>query len=344
MDWIAPATGIIFALGLLALAAVYFLRLYDYLRWYVPQLWNYLFGTVITVRFPAAEDLPPDPEPLYLGATTVEELAVTGKTVRLDQLPSVFDRIYLFEDENGERHHFELRPGHFGFFGASGSGKTNAVKLLLLEALRLGPERVQVVVLDYKRAVDYSAFSKFPQVRLYRKNTTEGYKEVVEELERRLDLFYEVEAENLDDYNEITSQAQLPYVLVLCDEVADLTLPENKVAAPRLREIFAKGRAAGIIGVAITQSPTADLLPSSSQANILHRFVFKLASSKYTSVALGLGPGEEAPPIDPATFDTPGQAVYKREGGAFSVVSAPHLTVKLRREAVAELKRAQGVL
>lgn len=334
--------GIVFGLGLLALLVVQILRVYDWLRWYFPQYWNWLFGTTTTAKFlpPASEleNVDDASQVIHVGYPQ------TGKTVRLDQLPSIFDQIYLFEDELGEKHNFVLEPGALGIFGGSGGGKGNLVKILILQALALGPKRAEVWALDFKGYVDYSKYKKFPQVKLFRNDTVGGYAEVVAEIGRRLDLFFDAECENIAEWNELHPDKTMPYILVVCDEIADTTLPEHKPAPTKAREIFAKGRAAGIVGVGITQYPTADIFTSAAQVNIIHRFVFRLSSSKYTAVALGLGPKDEEPPIDPSTFDVPGKAIYKKQGGGYAVVQVFHLTKALNAKAILELKIRQGLI
>lgn len=234
---------------------------------------------------------------------------------------------------------FRAEPGGYGVFGGSGGGKGNLTKVLVVNALLQG---CLVWVIDHKGYVDYARYKSLRSVRFWREDPGQGYVDTVAEMQRRLDLFFEKEVENIEVWNEEHPDEQLPFILVVMDEIANVAeSAELKQHRPLVRKILAEGRAAGIIPVAITQYPTAELLPRAAQVNILHRFVFRLPSSAYTPVALGLYGNDPAPPLDPSVFSAPGMGVYKNPQGDMDVIQITHMTRKLEGQYIEQLKKNQ---
>src|SRR3954454_11798427 len=92
--------------------------------------------------------------------------------------------------------------------------------------------------------------------------------------EEAIELLRAVRTEMEDRYRELLARGLrkvrrgdgLPLHLVVCDELAFyLTVPEKAVKqefAELLRDLVARGRAAGVIVCAATQKPGADVVPS----------------------------------------------------------------------------------
>ena len=92
--------------------------------------------------------------------------------------------------------------------------------------------------------------------------------------EEAIELLRELRAEMDERYRELLARGQrkirrddgLPLHLVVCDELAFyLTVPEKasrQEFAELLRDLVARGRAAGVIVCAATQKPGADVVPS----------------------------------------------------------------------------------
>jgi S-DNA-T family DNA segregation ATPase FtsK/SpoIIIE len=85
----------------------------------------------------------------------------------------------------------------------------------------------------------------------------------------------------------------LPLHLVVCDELAFyLTLPDRKQRqefAELLRDLVARGRAAGIIVVAATQKPGADVVPTALRDLFGFRLALRCNTPQASDTILGQG-------------------------------------------------------
>lgn len=82
-----------------------------------------------------------------------------------------------------------------------------------------------------------------------------------------------------------------------------------------LRDLVARGRAAGVIVVAATQRPSADIIPTSLRDLFGYRLAFRCTTESSSDIVLGHGwhaRGYDASQIDPAT---PGVGWLLAEGG-----------------------------
>lgn len=203
--------------------------------------------------------------------------------------------------------------------GATGKGKGNAIQLLTLSALALGPEAAQVWYLDGKQGLDYSFAMDMEHARLYADIRSvdgkllsdgalgEGFDAAITEMERRNQAMYK-KARNAHEY-AARMGVRWPVIVVVVDEAAELDTEQKT----KLNKIARMGRAAGFILLTCTQYPTVEVLSSQVQSNAVCRVSFQLASAKYTPVALGLAPGEKSL-YEPSAISAPGIAVYRRNG------------------------------
>ena len=220
--------------------------------------------------------------------------------------------------------------------GAKGSGKGNFLKLLALQSLALGPSNVELCILDAKGGVDYSFAKKIAHAHLYAKDDSDimdGALYARGEMDNRYEILSQYEAANLNELVEITGK-KLPYLIVICDEIADFTKETRGI----LDTIARKGRAAGVMLVVATQYPTAEVISSQTQSNLDWRLVFRVASSKYTSVALARlndDGGTYEPSLIPK--DKVGVAVWRLDGGNEIMGQCPEATRKWQLERRDEL-------
>ena len=102
-------------------------------------------------------------------------------------------------------------------------------------------------------------------------------------------------------YRELLARGQrkvrrddgLPLHLVVCDELAFyLTVPEKAVKqefAELLRDLVARGRAAGVIVCAATQKPGADVVPSALRDLFGFRLAMRCTTPQASDTILGQG-------------------------------------------------------
>jgi hypothetical protein len=227
--------------------------------------------------------------------------------------------LFLFE-EDGLRCGFDPRWGHGAVVGKSGSGKGNALQLLTLLTLTEYKDEAELWVIDRKNGLDYAAFLKFPQFKLFRgrgDQTVIGLKAVETEMERRLELLFATGSRNLGEYNKKRSEP-LPYLVLICDELADFENEHKKY----VESFAALYRACGLVLIVATQHPLATHLSTTIQSNLNWRFVFK-TTPKSALVATGVSSKAELE-IDPSTGAI-GKAV-KIHNEEWSWVLVPELT------------------
>jgi len=107
---------------------------------------------------------------------------------------------------------------------------------------------------------------------------------------------------------KVTAEAAVPVLVVVVDELAyfSATVGESKQQKEfvgLVRDLVARGRAAGIITVAATQRPSADIVPTSLRDLFGYRWAFRCSTDASSDVILGHGwanAGYTATSIDPA--------------------------------------------
>jgi DNA segregation ATPase FtsK/SpoIIIE-like protein len=92
---------------------------------------------------------------------------------------------------------------------------------------------------------------------------------------------------------KVPREGGLPLHLVICDELAFyLTLPDKRLRqefAELLRDLVARGRAAGVIVVAATQKPGADVVPSALRDLFGFRLALRCNTPQASDTILGQG-------------------------------------------------------
>ena len=176
---------------------------------------------------------------------------------------------------------------HLLVAGATASGKTISVAGMIVSLLlRATPDEVKLLIVDTKR-VEYEEFSNVPHLlHPIVSDPTEAIAAlywVANEMERRYELLIK---NNVRIYSEYSKKAatdsgmeNLPQLVVIIDELADLTLTHREETEQLISRIAAKGRAVGIHTVLCTQRPSPDVLSGTIKANVPARIAFKTASA-----------------------------------------------------------------
>lgn len=216
----------------------------------------------------------------------------SGKSrVRLYVVPAVSDLpgMIQWQDEYLSQQSFVLSLGesftgpvtvdlakipHILLGGATGSGKSVLLKLLLMQARKKGAE---VCIADFKGGVDFpTIWHKQCRMCFEEQSTLELLTELTEELERRKQLLTASGQPNIDRYNETTGE-KLKRFIFACDEVAEmldktgLTKDQKEIVSKiesRLSMIARQGRAFGIHLILATQRPDANILSGQIKNNL----------------------------------------------------------------------------
>jgi hypothetical protein len=163
-------------------------------------------------------------------------------------------------DEDGHWVQIALPERNVLLGGEPGAGKSGAMALLLAAAA-LDPS-VRLVLFDGK-LVELACWAGVADrsVGAGLAEAVEVLAEVQAELDRRLLVLL------ANRRRKLTPTLGLPLLVVVVDELAFYVAgPDRKLAAEfagRLRDLVARGRAAGIVVLAATQKPAAEVIPTS---------------------------------------------------------------------------------
>ena len=163
---------------------------------------------------------------------------------------------------------------HILLGGATGSGKSVLLKLLLMQANKKG---ANVCIADFKGGVDFPPiWHKECRMCFEEQSTLELLTELTEELERRKQLLKASGLPNIDHYNTATGENLQRYIFA-CDEQAEmldktgLTKEQKEIVVKiesRLSVIARQGRAFGIHLILATQRPDSTILNGQIKNNI----------------------------------------------------------------------------
>lgn len=166
------------------------------------------------------------------------------------------------------------RVPHILLGGATGSGKSVLLKLLLMQANKKG---ANVCIADFKGGVDFPpVWHKECRMCFEEQSTLELLTELTEELERRKQLLKASGLPNIDHHNAATGDNLKRYIFA-CDELAEmldktgLTKDQKEIVAKiesRLSIIARQGRAFGIHLILATQRPDSTILNGQIKNNI----------------------------------------------------------------------------
>ncbi len=189
-------------------------------------------------------------------------------------------------DEDGQWVHVALPERNVLLGGEPGAGKSAAMALLLAAAAL--DRSVRLILLDGKLVelacwvgvADRSVGADLHQA-------IEVLAEVQADLDRRLLGLL------ANRRRKLTPTLGLPLLLVVIDELAFyVNAPDRKLAAEfagRLRDLVARGRAAGIVILAATQKPAAEVIPTSLRDLFGFRWALRCLTPQASDTVLGQG-------------------------------------------------------
>ena len=208
---------------------------------------------------------------------------------------------------------------HLLIAGATGSGKSVCINSIVASLLfRFSPEELRFVMIDPK-VVELQIYNGLPHLAAPvvhdPKKVILALKWVVNEMEKRYQIFAKVGARNIAGFNSRTKkkpekpdQPELPldegegfavemdqevsvprdeeieipeklsYIVVIIDELADLMLMAKNDVENSIARITQMARAAGIHCIVATQRPSVDVITGVIKANIPARIAFQVAA------------------------------------------------------------------
>ena len=236
---------------------------------------------------------------------------------------------------------------HLLVAGTTGSGKSVGINAMILSLLfKATPEQVRLIMIDPKM-LELSVYDGIPHlltpVVTDMKEAASALRWCVGEMERRYRLMSSLGVRNLAGFNTKLAEAaasgspltdplwkpvhgmdtqapvlqQLPYVVVIIDELADMMMVVGKKVEQLIARIAQKARAAGIHLILATQRPSVDVLTGLIKSNIPTRISFQVSSKIDSRTILDQQGAEQLLGHGDMLFLAPGTGAPLRVHGAF---------------------------
>ncbi|HWV53062.1 DNA translocase FtsK [Pseudorhodoplanes sp.] len=262
------------------------------------------------------------------------------------------------------------RMPHLLIAGTTGSGKSVAINTMLLSLLyKLRPDQCRLIMIDPKM-LELSVYDGIPHlltpVVTDPKKAVVALKWAVREMEERYKKMSKLGVRNIDGYNTRVNEAkakgevlsrtvhtgydketgeaiyekedlefeELPYLVVIVDEMADLMMVAGKDIEGAIQRLAQMARAAGIHVVLATQRPSVDVITGTIKANFPTRISFQVTSKIDSRTILGEQGAEQ--------LLGQGDMLYMAGGGRISRVHGPFVADDEVEKVVRHLK-SQGV-
>jgi DNA segregation ATPase FtsK/SpoIIIE, S-DNA-T family len=275
--------------------------------------------------------------------------------------------LVLGKDISGEPIIADLaKMPHVLVAGTTGSGKSVAINTMIMSLVyHHTPEQCKFIMIDPKM-LELSVYDGIPH--LLAPVVTEPGKAVValkwavKEMENRYRLMSALGVRNIENYNKRIAEAkkngeeltrsvqtgfdaetgkpilekqpldmtQLPFIVVIVDEMADLMLVAGKEIESSIQRLAQMARAAGIHIIMATQRPSVDVITGVIKANFPTRISFQV-TSKIDSRTILQEQGAEQ-------LLGQGDMLYMAGGGRITRVHGPFLGDKEVEEIVSYLK------
>jgi S-DNA-T family DNA segregation ATPase FtsK/SpoIIIE len=240
---------------------------------------------------------------------------------------------------------------HLLVAGATGTGKSVGINSFIGSLLyKATPDQLKFIFIDPKM-VELSTYDGIPHLLVpvvteVRKAEL-ALKWAVCEMERRYKLLQEAQVRNLAGYKqklpelraaalrkreaasvpdldgglgpdaELPIPEDLPYIVIVIDEFADLIMMAGKEVELPVARLAQKARAAGMHVILATQRPSANVLTGMIKANFPTRISFQVASGIDSKVVLDHNGAETLLGKGDMLFLPPGEGALKRCHGTW---------------------------
>jgi S-DNA-T family DNA segregation ATPase FtsK/SpoIIIE len=270
------------------------------------------------------------------------------------------------------------RMPHLLVAGTTGSGKSVGINAMILSLLyKTLPKDVRLIMIDPKM-LELSVYEGIPHlltpVVTDMNEAANALRWCVGEMERRYKLMAALGVRNIGNYNRKVQDAedegnpipdplfkpeealegtehpvlqQLPYVVIIIDELADMMMVVGKKVEELIARLAQKARASGMHLVLATQRPSVDVITGLIKANIPTRIAFQVSSKIDSRTILDQMGAEQLLGHGDMLYMAPGTSVPVRVHGAFVSDQevhkvAGHLKGKSEPEYMAEILEASS--
>ncbi|HLR39261.1 MAG TPA: DNA translocase FtsK [Jeotgalicoccus sp.] len=218
---------------------------------------------------------------------------------------------------------------HLLVAGSTGSGKSVCINGIIVSILlNAKPHEVKLMMIDPKM-VELNVYNGIPHllspVVTNPQKAADALNRIVNEMERRYDLFSATHTKNISAYNKYLEKnaenpdkvTKMPYIVVIIDELADLMMVASKDVEASITRIAQMARAAGIHLIIATQRPSVDVITGIIKANIPSRIAFAVSSSTDSRTIIDSGGAEKLLGKGDMLFLPSGRSKPLRVQGAF---------------------------
>ncbi|MDR1486832.1 MAG: DNA translocase FtsK [Deltaproteobacteria bacterium] len=225
---------------------------------------------------------------------------------------------------------------HLLIAGATGSGKSVGLDCMIMSILyKAGPDKVRFLMIDPK-CVEMAMYQDLPHllhpVLTDPDEATVALKWAVHEMDVRYRMMAEKGVRNIQGYNdfirseiakskreepEADPPSEMPYLVIVIDELSDLMLQAPKDVEVSITRLAAKARAAGIHLILATQRPSVDVLTGVIKANLPTRLSFQVATKVDSKTILDRMGAEQLLGKGDMLFMPPGSSKLHRLHGAY---------------------------
>ena len=240
------------------------------------------------------------------------------------------------------------RMPHLLVAGTTGSGKSVGINAMILSLLyKTLPKDVRLIMIDPKM-LELSVYEGIPHlltpVVTDMNEAANALRWCVGEMERRYKLMAALGVRNISNYNRKVKDAeedgspipdplfkpeealegtehpvlqQLPYVVIIIDELADMMMIVGKKVEELIARLAQKARASGMHLILATQRPSVDVITGLIKANIPTRIAFQVSSKIDSRTILDQMGAEQLLGHGDMLYMAPGTSVPVRVHGAF---------------------------
>ncbi|EOH3823684.1 DNA translocase FtsK, partial [Campylobacter jejuni] len=214
---------------------------------------------------------------------------------------------------------------HLLIAGTTGSGKSVGINSMLLSLLyRNSPKTLRLMMIDPKM-LEFSIYNDIPHlltpVITDPKKAVNALSNMVAEMERRYRLMADAKTKNIENYNEKMKELggeELPFIVVIIDELADLMMTAGKDVEFYIGRLAQMARASGIHLIVATQRPSVDVVTGLIKANLPSRISYKVGQKIDSKVILDAMGAESLLGRGDCLFTPPGTSSIVRLHAPFA--------------------------
>jgi S-DNA-T family DNA segregation ATPase FtsK/SpoIIIE len=262
----------------------------------------------------------------------IEESSAKVKKMRIP--------LYLGKDVSGNALVADLSSlPHLLIAGRTGTGKSVCLNTIITSILMTRrPDEVRMLMIDPKM-VELSGYGRLPH--LMHPVVTDMRKAeailawAVDKMEERYALLARAGVRHLSGYNQLGEEElmdrlqpendeerasiplQLPYIVIVADELADLMMTSGKEVEAHIIRLAQKSRAVGIHLILATQKPTVDVITGLIKSNLPARIAFQVASRTDSRVILDEMGADKLLGMGDMLFLWPGTSTLLRGQGTY---------------------------